>query len=118
MNNQSNPVISRLLHISQISRKLQVMNVPERQIVLHDIQDQIGAIRQLYLDHTVMFKSLSVAYEAIRLTWYALGADEDGCREKLEYLDAAVQRLAEHLLKPMASEAAFCQAFDIKEEIV
>jgi len=115
MNGQFKPIPAQLLHLSRISKTFQVMNAPERQVIMTDIQDQIGAMLNLYRDHELIFKSLLVAYEAIRLTWYALGADEDGCREKLEYLDAAVQRLAEHLLKPVLGEV-FCQAFDIVEQ--
>lgn len=65
--------------------------------LLMTYQSDIGGLRQHYRDHTLQFKALSLAYEAVRLAWYAVRCDEGMVREKFERTDTAVKYLAQAL---------------------
>jgi hypothetical protein len=87
----------RLLELSKLSKKAQVMTVAERQRLVHHLQDQVSALRQQYRDYSLEFKGLSLAFEAIRIAWYAVGRNPDGCRDHLDHLARAFSYLMQHL---------------------
>lgn len=96
--------LDNFLKHSYLNKKFQGMDTAERQASLQDMQNQVAALKDQYDSDAIPFKALQTAYEALRMAWYAVGQDSNGCREKLESLDFAVQRLAEHLLTPLLEE--------------
>jgi len=90
------PANNELLHLGKMGRKFQCMNVAERQQALHNAQDIIAAMRQQYRPDQLAFKTLTAAYESIRLSWFALGQEESNTECFLQ-LDGAVQEIAEQL---------------------
>lgn len=87
----------RLLELSQQSRRIQVMDVSERQQVIHNLQDKLGVMRWKYRDCSLEFKALSLAWEATRIAWYAVLQNTDGVLEHLEHVDRALTYLLQHL---------------------
>lgn len=90
-------IIKELFGQMERSKLVGELSEEEQLRLLMTYQSDIGRIRQIYRDHTVEFKALTLAYEAVRLAWYAVHGDEVMIREKFERADAALQYLAQHL---------------------
>lgn len=92
-----NEVMGRILNASKFSKQFQIMDIQERQAALHELQDQLSAMQHQYLDHELPFKALNLAYQAVRIAWYAVGQNREGCQRHIEDLDRAVHWLVSDL---------------------
>lgn len=81
----------------QLQWQMSTATDTERRDILHNIQNQLSALQHQYRDYTLQFKALLLAYESVRLAWYAIGQVDDG--GKLERVAAAFDHLKRHLLK-------------------
>jgi hypothetical protein len=90
-------VTKHLLELSAQSRQVQVMSVPERQQLLHNLQDKICVLQRQYRDNSLEFKALHLAFESVRLAWYAVGQNPGGCRGHWDDLEPAFTCLGRHL---------------------
>lgn len=92
-----NEAEQQLLEQAKLHKRVQAMAVRERQQLLHDVQNQISALKFQYRDSSLEFKALHLAFEAVRISWYAVDHNKDGCLGHRDDLDAAMEWLSGHL---------------------
>lgn len=82
-----------ILKHQRLESEMRTKTTEERKQLIHDLQDQLYALKMQYSDRSLEFVALHLAWEAVRIAWYAVSSNKDGCNEHIEGLDAAVDWL-------------------------
>ena len=69
---------------------------------LQNLQNQIGEARETFSDRQLQFYALTVAYESIRLVWYAEQDNPLMTAEKMDELDKSVDELRRQAARYLA----------------
>lgn len=72
----------------------------KHQQLLHEMQNQIIAMKGQYQEHELPFRALNLAFESLRIAWYAAVNDVAGCQMYMPIFDAAEFWLTSQLFPP------------------